>query len=123
MMKTIAGEVDVQYRHMGFANFSLLTGTSRPATPCGSGSAAPSVRLHQPSYGDDAIRESSIRTSATPCRTPSTRRVQRSLLVRPGHPRRPGSTRDQFYQEGYGTTAIEYSKANELLDSMGLNER
>ncbi|NLT43399.1 MAG: ABC transporter substrate-binding protein [Anaerolineae bacterium] len=130
MMKTIAGEVDMQYRHMGFANYSLLTEneeTGNYKVRRWIGGPFPCVYINQ-SFGDDAIREVFHQKDFRHALSYAVNRDECNDLfwfglATPGNP--VGSTRDEFYQEGYGTTATEYDpdKANELLDGMGLDQR
>ncbi|NPV08315.1 MAG: twin-arginine translocation signal domain-containing protein [Anaerolineae bacterium] len=131
MMKTIAGEVDMQYRHMGFANYSLLKENEEKGgyeVRHWIGGPFPCVYVNQSWTGDpvvqDLLRNRDFRHALS---YGINREEMNDLfwfgLATPGNP--VGSTRDPFYKEGYGTTAIEYDpdRANELLDSIGLDQR
>jgi peptide/nickel transport system substrate-binding protein len=130
MMKTIAGEVDMQYRHMGFANFSLLKENEEKGgykVYEWIGGPFPCVYVNQ-SYGDLPLRELLQTKEFRHALSYGINREEMNDLFwhgigEPGNP--VASPRDPFWQEGFGTTAIEFDpdKANELLDSIGLDKR
>jgi peptide/nickel transport system substrate-binding protein len=130
MMKTIAGEVDYQYRHMGFANYSLLKENEESGgyeVRHWIGGPFPCVYVNQ-SWSDEPVREIFAQKEFRHALSYGINREEMNdlfwfSLATPGNP--VGSNRDPFYKEGYGTTAIEYDpdKANELLDSIGLDQR
>ncbi|MGI6206790.1 MAG: ABC transporter substrate-binding protein [Anaerolineae bacterium] len=130
MMKAIAGEVDMQYRHMGFANFSLLkeneeNGDYRVREWVGG--PFPCIYVNQ-SAMDPAQREVLANKDFRHALSYAINRDEcndlfwHSLAI-PGHP--CAGRGDPFWKEGFGETAIEYDpdKANELLDSIGLDQR
>ncbi|MGI6207684.1 MAG: ABC transporter substrate-binding protein [Anaerolineae bacterium] len=130
MMKTIAGEVDYQYRHMGFANYSLLTENAERGgyqVRHWIGGPFPCVYVNQSWTGgpvQELLRNKDFRHALS---YGINRSEMNDLfwfgLATPGNPL--GSSRDPFYREGDGTTAIEYDpdRANEILDSIGLDKR
>jgi len=130
MMKAIAGEVDLQYRHMGFANFSLLkeneeTGDYRVREWVGG--PFPCIYVNQSAVDLEqrkvlATREFRHALSYAINRDECNDLFWHGLAI-PGHP--CGGKGDLFWKEGFGTTAIEYDveKANQMLDAIGLDKR
>ncbi|MGI6207745.1 MAG: ABC transporter substrate-binding protein [Anaerolineae bacterium] len=130
MMKTIAGEVDYQYRHMGFANYSLLKENEESGgyqVLEWIGGPFPCVYVNQ-SYPDLPVREILQKTEFRHALSYGINREEMNDLfwyglAVPGNP--VAGSRDPYWMEGFGTTAVEYNpeKANELLDSIGLDKK
>ncbi len=130
MMKTIAGEVDMQYRHMGFANYSLLTENEEGGdyrVRQWKGGTKPCVYVNQ-SWTDDGVREVFQTKDFRYAMSHAINREEMSDLFWHGlgvgmNP--VASPRDPFYMEGFEKTAVEYDPdtANALLDGMGLDQR
>ena len=71
MMKAIAGEVDLQYRHMG-ANYSLRE-RGQAITGCASGlGPIPAASVNRARSTWSSGRSLATRSSGTPCPMPST---------------------------------------------------
>ncbi|NPV07720.1 MAG: ABC transporter substrate-binding protein [Anaerolineae bacterium] len=130
MMKTIAGEVDMQYRHMGFANYPLLTQNEENGNytvRSWIGGPNPCVYVNQ-SWPDDPLREIFQTKEFRHALSYGLNREEMNDLFwyGMGYPYNPCATpRDPFWMEGFGTNAIEHDpdRANELLDSIGLDQR
>jgi len=130
MMKTIAGEVDYQYRHMGFSNYSLMKENEEGGDYQvleWIGGPFPCVYVNQ-SYGDLPVRELLQTTEFRHALSYGINREEMNDLfwyglAVPGNP--VAGSRDPYWEEGFGTTATEFSpeKANELLDSIGLDKK
>ncbi|NPV07622.1 MAG: ABC transporter substrate-binding protein [Anaerolineae bacterium] len=130
LMKAIAGEVDFQYRHMGFANYSVLKENEDKGNYTvleWVGGGHPCVYVNQ-SYPDLPLREIlQTKEFRHALSYALDRESMRDLFFNgvgtPGNP--PSRKTDYFWKEGFGQTAVEYSvdKANELLDQIGLDQR
>ncbi|NPV07724.1 MAG: ABC transporter substrate-binding protein [Anaerolineae bacterium] len=130
LMKAIAGEVDLQYRHMGFANYSLLRENEERGNYTVKewiGGPFPCVYINQ-SVNDEAQRQIYQTTEFRHALSYALNREEMNdlfwfSLATPGNP--VASPRDPYWAEGFGTTAIEYDpdRANQLLDEMGLDQR
>lgn len=130
LMKTVAGEVDYQYRHMGFANYSFLVENEERGNYTvlqWTGGSFPVVYVNV-GVKDDVKRQIFNTTEFRHALSYAMNRPEMNDLFwySLGSPMnavsRPGGL---YWKEGYGTTAIEYDpdKANELLDAMGLDQR
>jgi peptide/nickel transport system substrate-binding protein len=130
LMRAIAGEIDYQYRHMGFANFSLLReneekGDYRTLEWIGGPFSCVYVNQSVPDLEKRKIFQTKEFRHALSHAL--NREEMNDLfwfsLATPGNP--VGSPRDPYWMDGFGTTAIEYDldRANELLDSIGLDQR
>jgi peptide/nickel transport system substrate-binding protein len=130
LMKAIAGEIDYQYKALGFPNYSILkeneeTGGYHVLEWIGGES--PYIYVNQ-SYEDDALRGLFQTREFRHALSHSINREEMNDIFWHGMatPLQPlGSPRDPYWRDGYGLTAIEYDvdKANELLDSIGLDKR
>jgi len=130
LMKAVAGEVDLQYRHMGFANYSLLTENEDSGgytVKQWIGGPFPCVYINQ-STNDEAQRAVLATTEVRHALSWAINREEMNdlfwfSLATPGNP--VANERDPNWMEGFGTTAIQYdpAKANELLDAAGLDQR
>lgn len=131
LMKALAGEIDLQTRHLTFDNYSLLkeqeeSGGYRVLE--WENFLLPSVYVNQ-SYVEDPVLLDLFRTKEF--RYALSYGVKRDELntlfwyglAEPTHP--VAAKGDPFWQEGFGQTAIKYDreKANQLLDSIGLDKR
>jgi len=131
LMKALAGEIDLQTRHLTFDNYSLLKEQEE------SGGyrvfewenfLLPSVYVNQ-SYAQDPGLLPLFRTKEfRHALSYGIKRDELNTLFWYGlaEPMNPVAARgDPFWQEGFGQTAIEYDpdKANELLDAVGLDQR
>ncbi len=131
LMKALAGEVDMQYRHFSFTNFPLLKENEEKGgyrvLEWFYDYGGPCVRVNQ-SVADPALRPI--------FQTRSFRHGLSHAINRPeindlffhglGVPENPVSHPvDPAWQEGFGDVATEYSveKANQLLDEAGLDKR
>ncbi len=131
MMKTIAGECDYQYRHMGFSDISFLkehesegdyTIVEWTAGPI------PSIQVNQTIALETGLRELfQTRDFRHALSYAFDRQELNDLfwfgMATPYNP--AGNPRDPTWREGFGSVAIEYDpeKANQLLDSVGLDKR
>jgi peptide/nickel transport system substrate-binding protein len=130
MMKTIAGEVDYQYRHMGFANYPLLKENEENGGYTvleWIGGGHPCVYINQ-SVQDLELREIFQTKEFRHALSHAVdRESMRDLFFNGlgslGNP--PLRTTDYFWKEGFGSTAAEYDvdRANQLLDEVGLDKR
>ncbi len=130
LMKAIAGEVDFQWRHMGFTDYSLLkeneeTGDYSVLEWIGGG--LPTVYVNQ-SVSDLELRKIFQTKDFRHALSWSINRdAMNDLfwhgLAMPGNP--PSVKTDYFWREGFGQTAVAYNvdRANELLDGIGLDQR
>jgi len=130
LMRAMSGEVDYQYRHMGFANYSLLLENEDKGNYTvlqWTGGSFP-VQFINLGVKDEVKRQL--------FNTKEFRHALSHAINRPemndlfwfglGTPMNPVSRPGGLYwKEGYGSTAIEYDpdRANELLDGMGLDQR
>ncbi len=130
LMRAMAGEVDYQYRHMGFANYSLLLENEEKGNYTvlqWTGGSMPVLFINM-SVKDDVKRQIFSTKDFRHALSYAMNREEMNDLFwfglgTPMNPvSRPGGL---YWQEGYGSTAIEYDpdKANELLDGMGLDKR
>jgi len=129
-MRAMSGEVDYQYRHMGFANYSLLKENEESGGYTvleWIGGPFPCVYVNQ-SYPDAPVREILQKKDFRHALSHGINREEMNDLfwyglAQPGNP--VAGPRDPYWVEGYGTNAIEYDpdKANELLDSVGLDKK
>lgn len=130
LMKVIAGEVDYQYRHIGFTDYTLLKENEEKGNYTvrqWMGGPIPCVYVNQ-SVTDLGLREVFQKKEFRHALSYALNRDEMNDLFWSGlaTPLNPViNSRDPYYKEGYGTTAIEYDvdKANELLDAAGLSER
>jgi peptide/nickel transport system substrate-binding protein len=130
LMKAVAGEVDLQYRHMGFANYSLLRENEERGgytVHDWIGGPFPCVYINQ-SANDEGLREVFQTTEFRHALSYALNREEMNdlfwfSLATPGNP--VASPRDPYWAEGFGSNAIEYDpdRANELLDQAGLDQR
>ena len=130
LMKAIAGETDYQYRHMGFANYTLLKENEDKGNYQVRewiGGPFPCVYVNQ-SVKDLGLRKVFQTKEFRHALSYALNRDEMNQLfwhglATPGNP--VASPRDPFYVEGYGTNAIEYDvdKANQLLDQAGLDKK
>ncbi|NPV07626.1 MAG: MerR family transcriptional regulator [Anaerolineae bacterium] len=130
LMKAIAGEIDYQYKALGFPNYSLL----KENEEVGDyhvlewiGGESPYIYVNQ-SFEDDALRGLFQSRDFRHALSHSINREEMNDIFWHGMatPLQPlGSPRDPYWREGYGLTAIEYDldRANQLLDSIGLDRR
>ncbi|NPV09882.1 MAG: ABC transporter substrate-binding protein [Anaerolineae bacterium] len=130
LMKTVAGEVDYQYRHMGFANYSFLTENEERGNYTvlqWTGGSLPTI------YVNHSVKDLELRKLFQDVRF---KQALSLGMNRPemidlfwngiGEPMnavsRPGGL---YWKEGYGKNCVEYDpdRANALLDEIGLDQR
>ncbi|MGQ9556248.1 MAG: ABC transporter substrate-binding protein [Anaerolineae bacterium] len=130
LMKAIAGETDYQYRHMGFANFTLLKENESKGDYTVRewiGGPFPCVYVNQ-SVKDLELRKVFQTKEFRHALSYALNRDEMNDLfwhglATPGNP--VASPRDPFWMEGFGSTAVEYNvdMANQLLDQAGLDQK
>ncbi|NPV09883.1 MAG: hypothetical protein HPY83_18220 [Anaerolineae bacterium] len=131
LMRAIAGEIDLQYRHLGFSDYSLLVENEENGNytilEWQSPSTGSTVYVNQ-SYGDLGLREVFQNRDFRYGLSHGINRDEMNDLFWYGMatPYNPaGSPADPHWVEGYGSTALEYDVdlANEYLDKAGLDRR
>jgi peptide/nickel transport system substrate-binding protein len=130
LMKAIAGEIDFQYKSLGFENYSLLRENEENGGYRVLDWVDTLIWCVHPnhSHTDDAARalyqtrEFRHALSHAINRDEMNEMFWHGLGTPMNVASAPG---DKFWQEGFGQTAIEYDvdKANSLLDSIGLDKR
>ncbi|MHB0877164.1 MAG: ABC transporter substrate-binding protein [Anaerolineae bacterium] len=129
LMKAVAGEVDYQYRHMGFANYTLLKENEEKGgytVRQWIGGPFPCVYVNQSAKDPEQRKVFQTKEFRHGLSYAINRDEMNDLffnsLATPGNP--VASARDPFWMEGFGTTAIEYDvdQANAMLDAAGLDQ-